>query len=120
MIPEPEIAVAEAGYSLWRYFRPWLHLRIALRGARNRRRARRGLPLLPPLDAEVPAMDETKLTIIRTVLKIGGTVLVAHGVMSAADATAFQVAAEAIFGGLATLVGIYWSHRTAVVADAAK
>jgi hypothetical protein len=42
MIPEPELAVAEAGYSLWRYFRPWLHLRIALRGARNRRRARLG------------------------------------------------------------------------------
>jgi hypothetical protein len=65
-------------------------------------------------------MDETKLTIIRTVLKIAGAVLVTHGVMSAADATAFQVAAEAIFGGLVTLVGIYWSHRTAVAADAAK
>jgi hypothetical protein len=39
-------------------------------------------------------MDETKLTIIRTVLKIAGAALVTHGVMSSADATAFQVAAE--------------------------
>jgi hypothetical protein len=90
MIPEPEIATVEAGYSLWRYFRPWLRLRTAVRSARNRRRLRRGLPLLPPLDAEVAPMDETKLTIIRTVLKIAGTALVTHGVMSSADARRFR------------------------------
>jgi hypothetical protein len=108
------------GVELWLKYRPWLRMRVAIRNARNKRRARVGNPLLPQLDAEVPAMNETTLTIIRTVLKIGGAALVTHGVMSAADATAFQVAAEAIFGGVVTLVGIYWSHRTAVAADAAK
>jgi hypothetical protein len=116
MIPAGEI---EEGVELWLKYRPWLRMRVAIRNARNRRRARLGKPLLPSLD-EGSSMDETKLTIIRTLLKVAGAALVTHGVMSAADATTVQVAAEAVIGGLVTIAGVWWSHRTAKAADAAK
>jgi hypothetical protein len=72
----------EAGAAIWRYFRPWMHMRIAIRGARNRRRARLGKPLLPPLDAaeEVQPMPPHFVTWTGIAVTVVGIVAHAFGV----------------------------------------
>lgn len=45
------------------------------------------------------------LSILRSVLKIGGGALVAHGITD--DATA-----QAIMGGVLAVVGLVWAHFT--------
>jgi hypothetical protein len=83
--------------------RRWLAVRPIrrIKEFRQRRKAAKG-----------ENVDETKLTIIRTVLKFAGGALVAKGFLDPADVPVLQTAIEATIGGLLTIAGVWWSHRT--------
>lgn len=117
----------EVGTELWLKYRPWLRMRAAIRNRVNVRRARLGKPALPafivpPTDAkegvQETSMDETKLTIIRTVLKFVAGVLAAHGYLQMGDVSVFQTAAEGVISGAVLLGGMVWSHHVAVATAA--
>lgn len=55
-------------------------------------------------------MNDTTWTIIRSIPKILGTVLVTTGVMNQNDANSLMPAADAIIGGVMVIGGFIWSH----------
>ena len=65
-------------------------------------------------------MSETQLALLRGLLKIVGTALATHGILSANDLTVIQPAIEAVAGAAVTLYSVYLSHRSAKAVDAAK
>lgn len=104
MIPLGEV---EAGLDLWLKYRPWLRMRVLIRNAVNKRRARLGKEPLPPFTKETLTMIPKGVMTYTGIAILILTPLAAKYGISSDELSTWVNAGGTVLGGLIAIYGRY-------------